>query len=107
MEEDRVRPLRNLFLSQIAEFCSAYRRIFTQPHRRRLPALDARRIAREHGLKTLDAIHLASAVRGDADQLLRWDDKFRLRERETYEGVLVREPYWRGQLEFDEEGAAS
>jgi predicted nucleic acid-binding protein len=43
-------------------------------------ARDARRLARAHRLKPADAVHLASAIKGDADQLLRWDDKFRLAE---------------------------
>lgn len=69
-------------------------------------ALEARRLARQHGLKPPDAIHLASAVRGEADQLLRWDDKFRLKESETYGSVVVCEPHLTGRPEpitgFDE-----
>ncbi len=62
-------------------------------------ALDARRLARQHGLKPPDAIHLASALRGDADQLLRWDDKFRLAENERYGSVVVCEPHLVGRPE--------
>jgi predicted nucleic acid-binding protein len=67
-------------------------------------ALDARRLARQHSLKPADAIHLASAIRGGADYLLRWDDRFRLADG-LYEGVTVCEPFWAGQLEI-ENGAA-
>lgn len=56
-------------------------------------ALESRKLARRHGLKPPDAIHLASAIRGGADQLLRWDDKFRLEENEKYESVVVCEPH--------------
>ena len=62
-------------------------------------ARDARRLARLHGLKPADAVHLASAIKGGADQLLRWDDKFRLREGEAYEGVTVCEPHLVGRPE--------
>lgn len=34
----------------------------------------ARSIARQHGLKPGDAIHLASAIRSGCDQLLSWND---------------------------------
>src|SRR5487761_1732619 len=35
--------------------------------------VEARKLARIHGLDACDAIHLASAVRANADVLLRWD----------------------------------
>ncbi len=41
-----------------------------------LVAKAARSIARQHGLKPVDAIHLATAVRAGADQLLTWDPHF-------------------------------
>jgi len=64
-------------------------------------AYDARRLARLHGLKPADAVHLASAIRGRADQLLRWDDrmKVRLTEGQKYEGVVVCEPHLVGRPE--------
>ena len=64
-----------------------------------LVARDARRLARQHGLKPADAVHLASAIRGGADQLLRWDNGFRLKENETYEGVTVCQPHLVGRPE--------
>jgi predicted nucleic acid-binding protein len=63
-----------------------------------LVARDARRLARQHGLKPPDAVHLASAIKGGADQLLRWDDKFRLKDGH-YEGVTVCEPHLVGRPE--------
>ena len=62
-------------------------------------ALEARKLARQHALKPGDAIHLASAVRGKADQLLRWDDGFRLTENETYGLVTVCQPHLTGRPE--------
>jgi predicted nucleic acid-binding protein len=41
-----------------------------------LVAKAARGIARQHGLKPVDAIHLATAVRAGADQFLTWDPDF-------------------------------
>lgn len=38
--------------------------------------VEARKLARVHGLEAADAIHLASAVRANADVLLRWDRGF-------------------------------
>ena len=63
-----------------------------------LVARDARRLARQHGLKPADAVHLASAIKGGADQVLRWDDKFRLKNG-RYEGVTVGEPHLVGRPE--------
>ena len=58
-------------------------------------ALEARRLARAHRLKPADAVHLASAMRGGADQLLRWDDRF-APAGSTVEGVYITDPYWTG-----------
>jgi hypothetical protein len=52
-------------------------------------ASDARRIARQAGLKPADAIHLASAVAGRCDQLPRWGDKFRLKEARRAERASI------------------
>jgi predicted nucleic acid-binding protein len=54
----------------------------------------ARDLARAHGFRPGDAVHLASAIRADCDQLLVWDDDFR---KGTFDGVLVTEPHWSGQ----------
>ena len=53
-------------------------------------AREARRMAREFGLRPADAVHLASAKRGGADQLLRWDDRW---PGGTFEGVVVCDPH--------------
>lgn len=55
----------------------------------------ARKLARVYNLRPIDAVHLASAIRTKADQLLTWDNDF---PRTTIEGVQIREPYWFGQL---------
>lgn len=41
-----------------------------------------------------DAVHMATAIRAGADQLLTWDTNF---PKGTFEGVLVTEPHWAGQ----------
>jgi len=61
----------------------------------RYVAEHARKLARVYNLRPIDAVHLASAIRVKADQLLTWDNDF---PRTTIEGVQIREPYWFGQL---------
>lgn len=53
-------------------------------------ALQARRIAREHGLKPPDAVHIATALQADADVFLSWDDHFLGR---TIQDLACRRPY--------------
>ena len=36
-------------------------------------ARKARELARQHGLKPADAVHLATAIRANCDQLMTWD----------------------------------
>jgi len=55
----------------------------------------ARKLARVYNLRPIDAVHLASAIRAKADQLLTWDSDF---PHKIIEGVQIREPYWLGQL---------
>lgn len=56
----------------------------------------ARRLARNHNLRPADAVHLASAIRAKADELLTWDkDNFPVGQ--TIEGVTIKLPYWFGQ----------
>jgi len=62
-------------------------------------AIEARRLARQYNLKPFDAIHLASAVRGKADCLLRWDERF-IAGGGVIEEVTVSDPYWHGQMKM-------
>ncbi len=56
----------------------------------------ARKLARAHGLRPADAVHLASAIKAKADELLTWDEgNFPINH--TIEGVAIRLPYWFGQ----------
>jgi len=61
-------------------------------------AIRARGIARDHSLKPGDAIHLASAIRGKADVLLRFDDRFTANG--DIAGIEVCDPYWYGPPEL-------
>ena len=59
-------------------------------------ALEARKLARDHSLKPVDAVHLASALRAKADVLLRYDDGFNVPS--GIEGMKVCEPFWYGSV---------
>lgn len=54
-------------------------------------AKKARGLARDLGLKPVDAVHLATAIRAGCDQLLAWDSDFEVGA--TVEGVLLTEPH--------------
>lgn len=57
-------------------------------------ALEARKLAREHGLRPGDAIHLATAIRHKAEVVLRYDDRFK--SRTEIAGLEICDPYWWG-----------
>ncbi|MGZ4532751.1 MAG: type II toxin-antitoxin system VapC family toxin [Mycobacteriaceae bacterium] len=60
----------------------------------RAVVLQARRLRLDHGLQSMDALHLASALRGRADVFLTFDDKaLRLG---LLEQMLISKPYWPG-----------
>jgi len=59
----------------------------------------ARKLARIHNLRPADAVHLASAVKVHADELLTWDERnFPINH--TIEGVKIKLPYWFGQAKM-------
>jgi len=59
----------------------------------------ARKLARDHGLRPPDAVHLASAVKARADELLTWDENdFPINT--TIGGVTIKLPYWFGQMKM-------
>lgn len=55
-------------------------------------AEQARELARRHTLKPADAVHLASAIAGEADVLLTSDADFR--EDQRYDGLRAAQPYF-------------
>ena len=57
-------------------------------------ALEARKLARIHGLRPGDSIHLATAIRHKAEVLLRYDDRFK--SRTEIAGLELCDPYWWG-----------
>jgi predicted nucleic acid-binding protein len=61
-------------------------------------ALEARKLARAHGLKPGDAIHLASAIRGKADVLLRYNGRFN--SKTEIAGLELCDPFWFGNTSF-------
>ncbi len=64
----------------------------------RFMAEHARKLARTYKLRPPDALHLASAIRAKADQLLTWDTDF---PKTDIEGVTIKEPYWFGQTKLE------
>jgi predicted nucleic acid-binding protein len=65
----------------------------------RIIVADARRLRIDHGLKTVDAIHVATSAFGRADVLLTNDDK--VQGLGEFKGVPIRRPDWQGDLPFD------
>lgn len=65
----------------------------------RVIVADARRLRVDHGLKTVDAIHVATSAFGRADVLLTNDD--RVQGLGTFKGVPIRRPDWQGDLPLD------
>jgi predicted nucleic acid-binding protein len=62
-------------------------------------ARHARDLARRYSLKPVDAVHLGSAIRVGADQLLAWDGDFPFGA--SVDGVLIERPHltdWPAQL---------
>ncbi len=57
--------------------------------------VQARNIARAHGLRGADAVHLAGALRADADIFLTYDKKI-LSASDV--GIVITKPYFRGQM---------
>lgn len=64
-------------------------------------ARHAATLAREHGLKPADAIHVATAVLARADAFLAWDGGFPWGDR--VEGVPVSKPYFAGQQRLSDD----
>jgi predicted nucleic acid-binding protein len=93
--KDRRRPLLSVLEEQKID-------AFFQHEYIKLVTLDrevaelARKLARAHQFRPADAVHLASAIKVAADELLTWDaDNFPINH--TIEGVAIRLPYWFGQ----------
>ncbi|MDX6480371.1 MAG: hypothetical protein QOG85_881 [Gaiellaceae bacterium] len=63
----------------------------------RLIAQKARQLVRDHGWKGPDAIHVATALRAECDQLLTWDGKLRKNQPSyTVEGLEICLPHTTG-----------
>lgn len=65
----------------------------------RVIVTDARQLRIDHGLKTLDAMHVATAAFGRADVLLSNDDK--VHRVGVFKGMPIRRPEWQGDLPLD------
>lgn len=93
--KDRNRPMLTLTEEQRIDdfFKHEYIKLVTLD--REIAEL-ARKVARAHNLRPPDAVHLASAIKVEADELLTWDkDNFPINH--TIEGVAIKLPYWFGQ----------
>ena len=64
----------------------------------RVVVADARQLRIDYGLKTVDAMHVATAAFGRADVLLTNDDK--IHGLGSFKGVSIRRPDWQGALPF-------
>lgn len=63
----------------------------------RLIAEKARQLVRDHGWKPADAVHVATALRAECDQLLTWDEPLRKNQDSyTVEGLEICEPHTAG-----------
>ncbi len=60
---------------------------------------DARELRLQHGLRSMDALHLASAVAGGADAFLTNDDQ--LIARAFHGGMPIIRPEWHGSFPID------
>lgn len=61
-------------------------------------AQKARQLARQESLKPPDAVHVASALRAECDQMLTWDDKLNGNgSGRTIEGLYICEPHLAGR----------
>ncbi len=65
----------------------------------RIIVADARQLRLDHGLKTVDAMHVASAPFGRADVLLTNDNK--IHGLGSFKGMPIRRPGWQGTLPLD------
>ena len=70
-------------------------RVLEVPVNRSLVLL-ARQLRLDHGLKSMDAVHLASAARGRADAFLTHDKQ--VLALGTFGDVTIRCPYWDGAV---------
>jgi predicted nucleic acid-binding protein len=62
----------------------------------RVIARKARKLARDHGMKPPDAVHVATALRAGCDQFLTWDEKLHKGGR-NIEGLVICEPHLAGR----------
>jgi predicted nucleic acid-binding protein len=67
----------------------------------RAVVLRARQYRLTYGLESMDALHLASAVRGHADVFFTWNTDDFSRVGPTIDGIRIREPYWYGTPEIE------
>ncbi len=67
----------------------------------RAVVLRARQYRLAYNLATMDALHLASAVRGHADVFFTWNMDDFSRVGPTIDGISIGEPYWYGTPEIE------
>lgn len=89
--QERIRRIDGLFNRTRTRFVEVDRDV----------ALNARSIANEYGLRSMDAIQIASAQAADCEEMFIWDGnvvrKFADR---PLSSLRICDPYWEGQMEL-------
>ena len=89
-EQTRIRLIDSLFDRSLTRFVDVDRDV----------ALSARRIANRYGIRTMDAIQVASAEVAGCDELFIWDNRIVSKfSADPMPGLSVREPYGEDKTE--------
>ncbi len=87
-DQSRIRAIDSLFSQSLTRFVDLDQDV----------ALSARMIANQYGVRTMDAIQVASAEAAGCDELFIWDNRVVSKfSADPMTGLSVRDPYWEGQ----------
>ena len=86
-DQARIRAIDSLFSQSLTRFVDLDHDV----------ALSARMIANRYGVRTMDAIQVASAEAAGCDELFIWDNRVVSKfSADPMPGLSVRDPYWEG-----------